>query len=284
MSLRPRFTVCLLTALLVGCNAENVQWAFVSNPGGSFGTTGGAVVVIRISSSSSAGVEGRFLRVAGDDERGPVEVLLPYQGDFAVLSRAGSVEVRSPSLSYDNGGNRTPGRVEVQGATLQTGAPGGPAALDLRLPNAAVVHPGGVGPGVLHIASNGTLMVLESGAGLVVFGEEPEPELIGLSATLTTTPFGDQYALLGPNGVLRVLVPPPAPRPEARVVFVSEHDSVRILGPTGEALAEIPRQNVQLQNGAAGVFLTASLPDGLPGDRVPMSLLMAADNRYLLRA
>jgi hypothetical protein len=145
------------------------------------------------------------------------------------------------------------------------------------------VHPGGVGPGVLHVAANGTLLILESGAGLVLFGEEDEPEILGLSATLTTTPSGDEYALLLPYGTVRFLVPPPLPQFGQRVVFGAEHDSVRILGPIGEPLAEIPRESVSLEMGAGGVFLTASLPQGLPGDPVPRTLLMAADNRYLLR-
>jgi hypothetical protein len=66
-------------------------------------------------------------------------------------------------------------------------------------------------------------------------------------------------------------------------VYVSQHDSMRILGPLAEVLAELPASSVTLQGGAGGVFLSAALPDGLPGDPTPMNLLMAADNRYLLR-
>jgi len=272
---------------LASCDSENVSWAFVSNPGGSFSTTGGAVIVIRFSSSSSTsspvGSNGDWLRVDGFDQRGALSVFLPHVGDFAVLSRSGSVELRSPALSFDAGDGVRPGRVEADGATLDLMAAGGPAALRLLLPDTSIVHPGGVGPGVLHVAANGTLLILESGAGLVLFGEDSEPEIVGLSATLTTTPSGNAYALLQPNGVLRFLVPPPLPQLEQRVVFVPERDSVRILGPIGEVLAEIPQASVTLHNGAAGLFLTASLPDGLPGDPGPMQLSMTADNRYLLR-
>ena len=56
-----------------------------------------------------------------------------------------------------------------------------------------------------------------------------------------------------------------------------------MLGPTGTVIAELPAAAVSLPNGVAGIFLEASLPTGLPGDPVPMQLLMAADNRYLLR-
>src|SRR5262245_54173648 len=108
----------LLVALLASCDAENVQWAFVSNPGGSFGTTGGAIIVIRFTSSSSATLGGDFLRTDGFDERGPVSVLLPFRGDFAVLDRGSSVEVRSTALAFDDGDGMRPGRFEAAGAQL----------------------------------------------------------------------------------------------------------------------------------------------------------------------
>src|SRR5262245_38783867 len=165
----------LLVGLLASCDAENVQWAFVSNPGGSFGTTGGAVIVIRVTSSSALGLEGDFLRVEGVDARGPVSVLLPHAGDFAVLVHGNSVELRSPALSFDDGSGTRPGRVDMPGAVLQIPPPGGAASLRVQLPDSSVVHPGGVGPGTLHIARAGTLMILESAAGLVVFGEHTTP-------------------------------------------------------------------------------------------------------------
>jgi hypothetical protein len=114
--------VPLLLLLLCACDSENVSWAFVSNPGGSFGTTGGAVIVISFSSSSSSssplGSNGDWLRVDGFDQRGALSVFLPYVGDFAVLQRAGSVELRSPALSFDDGDGPRPGRFEADGATL----------------------------------------------------------------------------------------------------------------------------------------------------------------------
>src|SRR5262245_14565464 len=115
MSNRGFAPAALLVALLASCDAENVQWAFVSNPGGSFGTPGGAVIVIRWTSSSSLGLEGDFVRVEGFDSRGAVSVLLPHVGDFAVLAHGNSVELRSPALSFDDGSAIRPGRVDVTG-------------------------------------------------------------------------------------------------------------------------------------------------------------------------
>ncbi|HEU4418575.1 MAG TPA: hypothetical protein VFT55_06525 [Planctomycetota bacterium] len=273
----------LLVALLSSCDAENVQWAFVSNPGGSFGTTGGAVIVIRITSSSALGLEGDFLRVEGFDSRGPVSVLLLYAGDFGVLVHGNSVELRSPALSFDDGSAIRPGRVDVSGGVLQVPPPGGPAALRVQLPDSSVIHPGGVGPGTLHIARAGTLLILESAAGLVVFGEQAIPEVVGTSATLITTPAGNRYALRLSATQVRLLNVPPLPLPGQRLVYVAQRDSMRILGPLGEVLAELPAASVTLQGGTGGMFLSAALPEGLPGDPTPMNLLMAADNRYLLR-
>jgi hypothetical protein len=73
------------------------------------------------------------------------------------------------------------------------------------------------------------------------------------------------------------------PLPAQRLVYVAQHDSVRILGPLAEVLAELPANSVTLPGGTGGVFLQAALPQGLPGDPTPMNLMMAADNRYLLR-
>jgi hypothetical protein len=126
-------------------------------------------------------------------------------------------------------------------------------------------------------------MILESGSGLVVFGEHESPEVVGTSATLTTTLMGNTFALLLPNQTQRILIAPPLPLPEQRLAYVPEHDSLRILGPVAEALAELPDEVVILQGGAGGLFLQAALPEGLPGDPVPMTLTMAAHNRYLLR-
>lgn len=278
-----RVAACLFAPMFAACDAENVQWAFISNPGGSFGATGGAVIIIRITSTSTASLEGDFLRVEGFDDRGPVSVLLPYRGDFGVLLRNGVVEVRSPALSFDDGSGTRPGRFEATGAFLVVPPAGGPASLRVQLPDTSRVHPSCVGPGTLHIARAGTLMVLESPAGIVVFGEKDEPEVIGLSATLTTTPAGNAFALLRPDNTVRALIAPPLPLPEQRVVYVEEHDSYVILGPLAEVLAELPATSVSLQGGIGGVFLEASLPQGLPGDPQPTSLLMATHNRYLLR-
>jgi hypothetical protein len=270
--------------LLSACDADNVQWAVVSNPGGSFVGTGGAVIVIRVTSTSGLlGFEGDFLRVEGADERGPVSVLLPYDGDFGLLVRANSVEVRSPALSPQDGDRRRTSRFEAQGAALIVPPPGGPAALRVRVPDSSVVHQSGVGVGTLHVARAGTLMILESGSGLVVFGERETPEVVAMPVTLTTTSGGDRYALLRPGTQLRVLNVPPLPVHEQRLVPVPSRNSLRILGPGAEVLAELPSDVVRLEGGAGGVFMRAELPQGLPGDSKSMSLLMAAYNRYLLR-
>ena len=278
-----RLAAVAAISLLAACDVENVQWAFISNPGGSFGTTGGAVIFIRFTSSSSLALEGEFLRVEGFDERGAVTVLLPHRGDFGVLARTGSVELRSPVLAFDDGNGVRPGRLEITGAALEVPPAGGAAALRVQLPAASVLHPSALGSGTLHIARAGTLMVLESATGLVVFGEREEPEIVGTSATLTTTPAGSQFALLRPDQTIRLLVAPPLPLPEQRLVPVAAHDSVQILGPVAETLAELPASSVTVQNGLNGVFLEASLPLGLPDDPGPIHLTMAAHNRYLLR-
>lgn len=265
------------------CDSDNVQWAFISNPSGSLGVAGGAVLVVRTTSNSRLDLEGAFLRVDGHDDRGEVSVLLPHEGDFGILQRRGEVEIRSPALSLQVGGSARPGRIVAPGATLDLPAAGGPAAVLVRLPDAASVHPGGVGRGTLHIASAGTLLILDSLAGLVVFGEREEPEVIGTSASLTTTTAGNAYALRLLDGRVRLLHAPPAPLPQQRIQRVESRGSVRLLGPTGEVLAELPGGVVELQNGVGGIFLRAHLPQGLPGDPHAMSLWMTTNNRYLLR-
>jgi hypothetical protein len=280
---RVAFALPPLLLLLAACEADNVQWAFVSNPGGSFGTTGGAVIVIRITSTSSASTAGDFVRVDGVDDRGTVGVLLPLRGDFGVLQRGDAVELRSPALSFDDGTRVRPGRFEAANASVQVPPAGGPAALRVQLPDSSLLHPAGFGPGTLHVARAGTLLILESGAGIVVFGEKDEPEVIGTSATLTTNPAGTTFGLLRPDNTVRLLFAPPLPLPEQRLLPVPQHDAVRILGPIAEPLAELPARAVTVQNGAGGLFLSAELPEGLPGDPGAFRLLMAAHNRYLLR-
>lgn len=269
--------------LLPACDSDNVSWAFVSNPGGSFGTTGGAVIWIRVTSSSSAGLEGAFVRADGLDDQGPVRVLLPHHGDFAVLQRNGSIELRSPALAFRANGTTRPGRFAAPGATLETPPPGGPAALRVHLPDCSIVHPAGAGQGTLHIAAAGTLMILDSALGIVVFGEQQEPEVLGLSVQLTTNPTGNAHALRLQDGRLRFLQAPPLPQPQQRLQPVPGRDALRLLGPTGEALAELPSSTVRLQNGAGGLFLQADLPPGTAGNRSAATLLMATANRYLLR-
>jgi hypothetical protein len=145
------------------------------------------------------------------------------------------------------------------------------------------VHPAVAGPGFLHVAATGTLLVLEGGNGFVILGERPDPEFVPPTAILTSTPDGDRLALLLDDGRLRALVPPPTPRAEQRLEPVPGMRSLRMLGPAGECLAELPADSVQLQHGVGGLFLVADVPPGSDGGKPGTTLLMARDNRYLLR-
>lgn len=267
-------TALILLLPACGCDAENVQWAFVSNPGGGPGDfSGGAVIVIVYNGTLQAQSGDSWVAVRGHDGRGTVEVVLPYDSDLALLDRGSSIELRCPLL--------TPPRVELTGAALGA-APNAATSLVLQVRDAALLHPSAVGAGTLHVASAGSLLVLASGSGLVVFGERSEPEVVGLSAELTTTPAGDELALRLLDGRVRRLVAPLPPPPAERLRRDPGRGSVRLFGPRGEVTAEIPEANVTLP-GTGTLFLTASLPQGLPGDPGPISLLMARHNRYLLR-
>jgi hypothetical protein len=269
-----RYLAVAVLAWLGACDSDKVSWAFVSNPGGTSGQGGGIIIIINNGGGSGRlSLEGDVLQVPGRDDRGPVTTLLPHGGDVAVLARPDGLELRSPALPQ--------GRIGLPGAraAVCTGA----AALRMQLPASERVHPAAAGPGVLHVAARGTLLVLESAAGLVVFGERPEPEVLPPKVLLTATADGARLAVLLGDGTLRELVPPPAPAPAERLQAVPARHSLRILGPSREVLAELPASCVQLQHGRHGLFLSAELPQGLPGAPGPFTLLMARDNRFLLR-
>jgi len=262
----PRILSAVSVLLLAACG-DNVQWAFVSNP-----DRGGLIVVVHNNGSNPLGLESAALRVDGSDERGEVTALLAHGGDVAVLVHRDDVEVRSPAL---------PARaVLLPGAHALPAT--GPACVRVSVPDAQQVHELAAGPGQLHIAATGTLLVLESSAGLVVFGERAEPEALPPTMLLTATPSNDAFAVLLPDGRLRVLLPGTAPPPEQRLRQNRMRDSVQLLGPWGDVLAELPSRMIQLDP-APGVFLSASITGGVRGADRPATLLMARDNRFLLR-
>jgi hypothetical protein len=262
----PRMMLAVSGLLFAACG-DNTRWAFVSNP-----DHGGLIVVIHSGGSNPLGLESAALRVDGTDERGEVTALLAHGGDVAVLAHRDDVEVRSPVL---------PARaVLLPGAHV---APAdGPACLRVSVPDSQQLYERAAGPGRLHVAATGTLLVLETGGGPVVFGERAEPEALPPNVLLTATPSNDALALLLPDGRLRVLTPGRAPPPEQRLTQNRMHDSVRLLGPWGEVLAELPSRLIELEP-APGLFLSASITGGVRGAERPATLLMARDNRFLLR-
>jgi hypothetical protein len=260
----------LFSGLILAACGDNVQWAFVSNTTSGSGK-GGLIVVVR-SGSSALGLENATLRISGHDDLGPLTVHLPHGGDVAVLERANGVELRSNALPRHV--------VELSGARLATAAE--PACLSMSVPDASRLHELAYGPGRLHVAAHGTLLVLECATGPVVFGERPEPEALPPTYQVTTTASGEAFALILPDGRLRWLVPGAVAPPELRLEHDPGRNSLRLLGPWREALAELPSSLVELQPGP-GLFLRASIEGGIPGAERPTTLLMARDNRFLLR-
>jgi hypothetical protein len=262
-----------LGALLVtGCDLDNVEWAFVSNPSGDGGTGGGAVIVIRASSSSSASLPAAvgFVTANGRDQRGAATVRLLVGGDVALIERPTSLELRSPVLPSI--------RTELAGARLST-ASTGPFAAEIMVPEASRIDPLAVGAGRLRIAAHGTLLVLEHEVGVSAFGSgDPVRAPVGTSVRTA----GDEIGLLFADGrFTRLLAVPPAAM-DAQLRTPGT-DRVELLGPHGEVLARIPAAPVTLHHGAGGLLLTASFPDGVGADRTPMALTIAAWNRHLLR-
>jgi hypothetical protein len=173
------------------------------------------------------------------------------------------------------------GVIELPGAEVSVPEPGA-AALRVQVPDSGLLHPSAHGPGCLTVAARGTWLVLASDAGLVLFAPGTAPEVLPPAALLTTTSDGAQLAVLLPDGALRVLAPQPPPALEQRVQVARGGQSVRLLGPAGECLAELPSACVQWQHGSDGLLLTAELPRGTPALPGPITLLLARDNRYLL--
>lgn len=272
----PRASNRALRALLplallafAGCDDENVSWVFVSNPGG---PNGGAVIVIRYTSLQSASETTQAVRLSGTDSRGAVTLSLLTQSDTAVLERTGEVELRTPLLGS---ARRLPGAIAQWPAT-------GPTALRLDVTDASVLDGQALGRGRLHVSAAGNLLVLEHQAGLNVYAAGSAPERLPPVYSLEPTP--TELRIAQPNGGYRTLTAPPAPRPEQRLATNTGRGSVRLLGPGGEGLAELPQDRVTLHGGSGGLFLSAAFPSGLGGDdRTPMTLYMAEHNRYLAR-
>ena len=125
-------------------------------------------------------------------------------------------------------------------------------------------------------------LVLEHQAGLNVYAAGSAPERLPPVYSLEPTP--TELRIAQPNGAYRTLTAPPAPRPEQRLATNTGRRSLRLLGPGGEGLAELPQDRVTLHGGSGGLFLSAAFPSGLGGDdRTPMTLYMAEHNRYLAR-
>ena len=265
----------IAACVLVGCNSDNFTWEFVSNPGGgdSF-ANGGAVLILRRASNSGLPLSDgtfRFLRESGSDERGAVTVYLAAGGDFAARQHRDRLEIRSPLLD---------GPVRLPAATLRERS--GAAVFEVQVAEASLLHASGVGRGVLYVAEVGNLLVLEHQAGLVLWGTGAEAEVLPPDHRLDSS--GAELRVLLPDQRLRVLKPGAPPPLDERVAFNDRRGSIRVFGPRRELLAELPRERVRLAGGAQGVFLSADFPQGVSArDARPLSLLMAAQNRYLLR-
>jgi len=257
--------------LLLAACGDNVQWAFVSNTSGSNGQQG-LIVVIR-SSSSGVSLATAVLQVQGHDQDGELTAHLPHGGDVAVLERPDRVEVRSPVLP----GNT----VDLPGARVEPGI-STPECLRIVLPDSQRLHQLALGPGVLHVATTGTLLVLECATSVVVFGLDPEPEALPPNVQLTTTPSGDQFALLLQDGRLRILLPRPPATPQMRLTQDMRRGSVRVFGPWREMLAELPAAMVEVPP-SGNLFLRAVLSGGIHGAERPTTLMTPRNNRFLLR-
>jgi hypothetical protein len=267
----------LLAPSLVGCEpSDNVSWVIVSNPSGGSGTKGGgAVIVIRRTGSSPAGTGGGgAFSVSGvDGEGSPVTVFLPENADLVAIAHAELVDLRSPLLG--------PRRAELPGARVRMST--APAfALELDVPSTETLDERAFGRGTVHIAREGGLLVIEHEGGVLALGDAAGPEVAPPGTRVDGE--GLLPVLITPDHRARVLHPPAFPPPESRLRPSATRGGIELLGPYGEVLAVLPENRVQLHGGAAGLFLTAAFPEGLGrSDPTPMSLTMAAQNRFLLR-
>ena len=258
---------------LAGCNSEKVSWSITSDTGSGSVSGGGAIIRIRYS-GNGAQIDGpgreRVLTMTGRDERGPLTARLLVGGEVALLESPDGIRVRSRAL----GAERALGIATVQ---LRADA----AALEIAGFAADRLDPAAVGAGRLWVAAEGTLLVLQHGAGVVTWRPDRElPRYFGPEWTVVVD--ADTLRVVDAGGRFERLVPAPPPAPEERVREVG--DAVELLGPGGRRIARIPREAVTIQGGRDGRFLTASFPDGLDGvHRGPFALTVPASSRYVLR-
>ncbi len=259
---------------LLACDSENVQWAFISNPsGGAKHPGGGAIVVIRKTSPALVTESGGSLRQTGTGERGSMTVHVAIHADMVALEHEDAIELRCPVLPD--------GGVLLPGAQMQV-LTAGPVNWVFTVPDSGVIDSAAVGRGRLLAAATSNVLALQHGTGLILFGSRDDgPEQLGLDYQLEES--GAHLRLLLPGQPPRDLVGAPRPAVEDRLAFDDQRDSVRIFGPYGDPIAELPRAAVSLPGGAHGVFLRGTLPDGLPSLPRPFAVVMATDNRYLLR-
>ena len=263
-----------LALLAAACDSENVSWAFVSNPGGSFGEQGGGIIVVKKNAAPSNDDPQRWIGVMGTDRRGPVQALLLTQGDVALLVYEDRVDVHCPRLP--GGVFRSSPRPDE----FVRPADGG-MAFALRVVETQQLHPQAFGPGRLIGAAFGSLLVLEHGSGLVVFGDDPEPRILPEHRLQVV---GAEFRAIAPDQTVRFLRAPAPPPVGERLQTNTQRGSVTIRGPGGTRLAEVPQERVQVGDGSDGLLFRASFPDGLGrGHPDPFALLGPRNNRHLLR-
>jgi hypothetical protein len=259
---------CLALLLLAACgDSENISWFFVSNPGGNWNTGGGgAVIVVKKTSSllASTDLSGRRLTWTGTDEQGTLHVHLPTSADAAVLEGMSLIEVRSSMLTL-------PARVRG-GSVLWPET--GPVACTVAVPDSAAIDAGARGRGTLSVARGGNLVALEHEDGLIVWNGGPvqrHPRGVRL------VPLGqDRLQLLDQGGRYTALTIAPLRAFWDRYQNDDRRRSLRIYGPRGEWIAEIPSAAATFHGGEAGLGFSAHL-DG------QLLLNQAWENAYLVR-
>lgn len=259
----------LAFVLLASCSdSANVSWFFVSDPGGNWTTSsGGAVIVVRWTQSLVAAVDPglRRLTLTGADERGALAVHVPTSADAAVLEGQGDLELRSAVLPR--------GSARVRGGALAW-ADSGPFACAITVPDAAAVDEQARGRGTLHLVRGGNLVALEHEGGLVVwngegvqrFGEGHRVVALG----------DDRVQIIDRDSRYSPLTIAPLRAFWDRFRNDDRRRSLRIYGPRGEWIAEIPAESARFHAGEGGLGFSAALPGGL-------SLSQAFENAYLVR-
>ena len=262
-----------LALLACGCDSENVSWAFVSNPGGSFGSqSGGIIVIVKGTAAPSADDPQRWIGIDGADRRGPVQVRMLTQGDFVLLKYADRIDLLDPRLP--NGSFSASGTKIEQPIT-------GPMAFALDVPDTQVLHPQAYGPGRLVGAAFGSLLVLEHLVGLVVFGDEVQPRVLPAHKLQVTA---TEFRALAPDQTVQWLRAPAWPPVAERLQRNAQRGSLTIRGPFRERLAEVPESAVRISEGGDGLLFRADFPEGIGRSHPdPFVLLGPRNNRYVLR-